>query len=105
MNRAVILFRNVEHSRNQFRTGIDSVQFRELDRHITSDRHSTIDRVPSISGIGRNSADFRSIPEFHSEIRSCPNEITYQHNITNVGEEDGAIPVCDSAIPGIGGNR
>ena len=59
-------------------------------------------------GIGRTSADFRLIPfnsriprfpEFRAGIRPCPNEITYQHNITNVGEEDGVIPVSDSGIP------
>ncbi|CAF3715466.1 unnamed protein product [Adineta steineri] len=57
---AVILFRNVEHFRNQFRSGIDSVQFRELARHIISDTHSKIDRVPSNSGIGGNSVQFRN---------------------------------------------
>jgi hypothetical protein len=62
-------------------------------------------------GIGRNSAEFRSIPEFRTEIRSCPDEITFQHNITNVGEEDGVIPISGSGIEtnsrssGIGGNR
>ena len=92
---AVILFRNVEHSRNQFRTGIDSVQFRELDQHITSDSHSTSDRVSSISGIGRNSVQFRNrnqFPEFRNRWESV------------------GIP-CNSGIgvssrnSGIGGNR
>jgi hypothetical protein len=61
-------------------------------------------QFPESVGIGRNSAGFlpipsdSGIPEFRTEIRLCRNEITYQHNITNVGEEDGVIPVSDSGI-------
>ena len=59
------------------------------------------------TGIGGNSVEFRPIPahsaltqfpEFRDGIRSCPDEITYQHNIKDVGEEDGVIPVSDSGI-------
>ena len=82
--------------------------------------NSGIPQFPESVGIGRNSAEFRLIPfnsgiprfpEFRTGIRSCPDEITYQHNITNVGEEDGVIPVSDSGIAsnsrnsGIAGNR
>jgi hypothetical protein len=63
LKREYILFRNVEHCRNQFRPGISSVQFRELDRHWTQEPHSTLiefRQFPELHGIPGNSYQFRN---------------------------------------------
>jgi hypothetical protein len=73
--REYILFRNVEHCRNQFRTGIDSIRFRELDRHATQETHSRLIEFNRFRNSEnwfqfRNSAESLPIPEFRESRNS-----------------------------------
>jgi hypothetical protein len=78
--REYILFRDVEHCRNQFRPRISSIQFRELELPLAFTlMHSSVVKYDSVrsepdsgtefrklsgGGIVRNAREFLPIPEF-----------------------------------------